>query len=125
MAINREQGIKSGGAFNWFFQRVTGVVLLFTLLVHFWVLHFFPPEHGAITYENVMARLQHPLWRTFDLLFLVVGLYHGMNGVLIVVHDYVKAKGWRLAIVGALWIGAIFFLLIGAMTIMGLAGRGV
>lgn len=121
----RERGLGSGGAFNWFFQRVTGAVLLLALLAHFWVLHFFPPEHGNITYETVMARLQHPLWRTVDLVFLVVGLYHGMNGVVLVIHDYVRRPGWRMALVGTLWVAALFFLVVGSMTILGLAGRGV
>jgi len=118
----RERGLGSGGAFGWFFQRITGAILLITLLGHFWVLHFFPPDHGAITYESVMQRLSHPLWRTFDLLFLVFGLYHGMNGVTLVIHDYVSSKGWRMALVGTLWVAAVFFLLIGSMTILGLAG---
>ncbi len=118
----RERGIRSGGAFQWFFQRITGVVLLITLLGHFWVLHFFPPNHGDITYETVMMRLSHPLWRTFDLLFLVFGLYHGMNGVTMVIHDYIHAKGWRMALVSTLWVAVFFFLIIGSMTILGLAG---
>ncbi|MFN3821512.1 MAG: succinate dehydrogenase, hydrophobic membrane anchor protein [bacterium] len=125
MATYRERGVRSGGAFIWFFQRVTGIVLLLALIIHFWVLHFFAPEHGNITYDNVMTRLQHPLWRTFDLLFLVFGIYHGMNGVMIVVYDYIRAKGLRLTVMGTLWVAAIFFLIIGAMTILGLSGKGI
>lgn len=121
----RERGIRSGGAFQWFFQRITGAVLLLTLLGHFWVLHFFPPEHGNITYETVMARLSHPLWRTFDLLFLVFGLYHGMNGVTMVIHDYIRSKNLRMTLVGLLWVAVFFFLIIGSMTILGLAGGKV
>lgn len=118
---NGERGIGSGGAFNWFFQRISGAVLLLALLAHFWVIHFFPPAHGEITYESVMLRLQNPLWRTVDLLFLVFGLYHGMNGVIMVVHDYVHKSMPRMLIVGALWTAAIFFLVVGSMTILGLA----
>ena len=121
---NRDRGLRSGGAFNWYFQRISGVVLLFTLLAHFWVLHFFPPEHGNITFETVMRRLNHPAWRTVDLTFLVLGLYHGLNGLIIVVHDYIHRPGLRMALVGALWVAAIWFGLIGSMTILGLAGRG-
>jgi len=120
--IEREHGIDSGGAFQWFAQRISGAVLLLTLLGHFWVLHFFPPNHGEITYQTVMLRLNHPLWRTFDLLFLVFGLYHGMNGLTLLIHDYVRQKGIRLAMMGLLWVAMVFFLLIGMMTILGLSG---
>jgi len=119
----RERGLHSGGAFQWFFQRITGAVLLLILIGHFWVLHFFPQgQHGVITYDIVMNRLNNPFWRTFDLMFLVFGIYHGMNGVTLLIHDYVHAKGWRMALVGTLWVAAVFFLLIGSMTILGLAG---
>lgn len=118
----RERGMRSGGAFQWFFQRITGAVLLITLLGHFWVLHFFPPNHGDITYETVMLRLSHPLWRTFDLLFLLFGLYHGMNGVTMVIHDYIRHKGLRMALISVLWVAVFFFGIIGSMTILGLTG---
>jgi len=121
--IEREHGIDSGGAFQWFAQRISGAVLLIALLGHFWVLHFFPADpHGEITYQTVMLRLSNPLWRTFDLLFLVFGLYHGMNGLTLVIHDYVHAKGIRMTLIGVLWVAAIFFMIIGSMTILGLTG---
>ena len=122
---DQNRGIRSGGAFVWFMQRISGAVLLLALLLHFWVLHFFPfgSEHGEITFDIVMKRLSHPLWRTIDLLFLVVGLYHGMNGIILVVNDYIRNSRWRTLIVGVLWVAALFFLIIGSMTILGLSGR--
>jgi succinate dehydrogenase / fumarate reductase membrane anchor subunit len=120
MKIEKDSGLNSGGVIKWFLQRITGAFLLFGLLVHFWVLHFFPPEHGEITFETVMARLQHPLWKTFDILFLLVVLYHGMNGIQIVINDYIQKNGWRILIVGFLWIGALFLLVKGTITILSL-----
>lgn len=120
--ISRDYGIHSGGAFAWFMQRITGVVLLLGLLAHFWVLHFFPAEHGEITFDTVMARLQHPLWRAADLLFLIAALYHGLNGIILVVQDYIRAARLRTFIVGALWVIAVFYLIVGSLTILGLKG---
>ena len=115
------KGMGSGGAFAWFFQRVTGAILLITLLVHFWVLHFFPPPHGEVTYQAVMERLANPVWRAFDLLFLVAAIYHGMNGALLVIRDYVHTKGLKILITAAIWTAALYFLIVGSMTILGLA----
>lgn len=121
---NSVKGFGSGGAFPWFVQRISGAILLIALLVHFWVLHFFPVGDGSITYENVMARLQHPMWRTFNLIFLVCGLYHGMNGIILNVHDYIRNDHLRTAIVGALWVVALFYLVLGSMTMLGI-GKGI
>ena len=120
--IQQEKGIGSGGAVNWWVQRITGAALLITLLVHFWVLHFFAPNHGDITYQTVMQRLSHPLWRVTDLVFLVVGLYHGANGALLVIQDYIRNPMVRIAVVGTLCVVALVFLVIGSMTILGLTG---
>ncbi len=120
--FKREIGVRSGGAFNWFFQRITGAVLIITLLVHFWVLHFYGAEHGEITYETVMKRLQNPLWRSIDLLFLVVAIYHALNGLVLEIHDYIRAKGLRVALIGTLWIIAILYLIVGSLTIFNLPG---
>jgi len=123
MSKTNNNGIRSGGAFGWFFQRITGAVLLITLLVHFWVLHFHPTgEFGEITYDIVMQRLSSPLWKTLDLIFLVFGLYHGMNGVILVVNDYLRNSTVRVVLIGLLWVAAIWFLIIGSMTILSLKG---
>ena len=122
--IERNSGINSGGAFWWFFQRISGAFLLIALLTHFWILHFFPAEHGAITFESVMARLQHPLWKAFDLLFLILAIYHGMNGAMSLVHDYINKSIFRLPAIGLLWMGALYLLILGSITILGI-GRGV
>ena len=121
---DNDKGINSSGVFQWFFQRISGVFLLLALLTHFWILHFFPPEHGVVTYENVMARLQHPLWKAFDMLFLLLAIYHGMNGIMIVIHDYIKNSGWRMLAIGLLWIGALYLLTLGSLTILGLKAGG-
>ena len=119
--IDRDKGYRSGGAFAWFFQRISGAFLLFALLVHFWVLHFFPSAHGEITYTVVMERLQHPLWRAFDMMFLICALYHGMTGLQLVIQDYIRRSSWRILCTGVVWIWGLFFLVIGSMTILGLS----
>ena len=123
--VNSDRGVGSGGAVNWFLQRVTGAFLLLALLTHFWVLHFFPSHHGEITFNSVMERLQNPAWKAFDLLFLVCALYHALNGATLVVHDYVHRPGWRVFILGVLWLAATWFLILGTMTIMGLKTGGL
>ncbi|PIO48103.1 MAG: succinate dehydrogenase, hydrophobic membrane anchor protein [[Chlorobium] sp. 445] len=145
---------KKSGAFGWFFQRVSGVLLLATLIGHFWVQHMptdyladeeeyrqiratyaekYPeykkaveagmisdPKFGEhiITYEKVTKRLSNPLWKVFDLLFLIFGLYHGFNGLLNIIDDYAKNKGLRLTLVATCWVLALSLFVIGAQTVL-------
>lgn len=99
-------------ALDWYLQRITGGLLLVLLAAHFWVEHFMsaPVRHGQLTYEVVVARLSNPAWRIVDIAFLLVALYHGLNGVRNIVLDYgppgrraVAAMNLTLIVVGVAW----------------------
>ncbi len=112
--------LRSGGAMLWFFQRFSGLVLIVLLLVHFAVLH---GGDGTVTYEKVAARLATPAWKTFDLLFLVLGIFHGMNGLLMVIRDY-AASGWkRGALYAAVVAAGLVFLVLGCLTVVPFQAR--
>ena len=63
-------------------------------------------------------RYQNPFWRGYDLLLLTLALFHGLNGLRIVIDDYVKGRGARLAVQSILFLLAISFWLLGSMTII-------
>lgn len=109
-------GSGRSGAFDWFFQRVSGVALLITLFLHFWVLHY--ASEGPVTYQKVMARLLSPAWKALDIAFLVFAVYHAMNGFKMIIDDYVHTSGVRAVLVGALWVVAIGFFGLGVLTIV-------
>ncbi|MBU0519513.1 succinate dehydrogenase [bacterium] len=111
-----ERGIGSGGAFAWFFQRISGVFLLAALLAHFWVLHY--SSDGEITFQIVAQRLATPLWKTIDLTFLLFAIIHGFNGFIMAIHDYVHSKNIRLLLVGAVWMVGIIIGILGMLTII-------
>jgi succinate dehydrogenase hydrophobic membrane anchor protein len=111
-------GSGRSGAFDWYFQRISGVGLLLTLFLHFLVLHYV--TEGPLTYAKVMARLSSPTWKAIDISFLVFAIYHAMNGFKLIIDDYVHTTGLRALLIGALWITAIVFLGIGLLTIFSL-----
>lgn len=107
--------LRSGGATAWFLQRLSGLFLIVLLLVHFAVLH---GGDGLVTYEKVAARLATPAWKTFDLLFLVLGIFHGMNGLLMVIRDY-ATTGWKRGTLYAVVVVAgLVFLVLGCITVI-------
>ncbi len=115
-------GSGRSGAFDWFFQRISGVVLLVTLFLHFYILHF--ATEGPVTYEKVMLRLSSPGWKILDAVFLVFAVYHAVNGFKLIIDDYIHSALLRAIIVGLLWTIGIVFLIIGLMTIVNLKAQG-
>ena len=76
----------------------------------------YTPESGH-TYDAVLARMQSNWYRILDLTFLVLAMYHGLNGVWGIFRDY-KLKQWQsVAIVGTLIILGLAFTLWGIKTI--------
>lgn len=81
-------------AVEWYLQRITGALLLILLVAHFWVEHFAtkPLLKGQLTYEAILARISNPYWQAIDISFLLVALYHGLNGVRNIILDSSKVS---------------------------------
>ncbi|RMG57938.1 MAG: succinate dehydrogenase [Deltaproteobacteria bacterium] len=110
--------LRSGGAFGWFYQRLSGLVLIVLLLVHWGIMHHGPKTADGIEYLDVATRLATPFWKTFDLLFLVLGIFHGMNGLLMIVRDYVRVPWQRGALYSIVVLLGLVFLILGALTVI-------
>lgn len=112
----KHQHSRSSGSFSWVFQRITGVILVVILIGHYILMHY-TPESGH-TYDAVLARMQSNWYRILDLTFVVLAMYHGLNGVWGIFRDY-KLKQWQsFTIVGLLIILGLAFTLWGIKTIL-------
>jgi succinate dehydrogenase / fumarate reductase membrane anchor subunit len=112
----KHQNSRSSGSFSWVFQRVTGIILVVVLIGHYILMHY-TPDSGH-TYDAVLARMQSNWYRVLDLTFVVLGMYHGMNGIWGIFRDY-KLKSWQtISIVGVVLIVGLAFTLWGIKTIL-------
>ncbi len=119
----RTTGSKSAGSLPWFIQRVSGIVLVILLILHFALMHYpLPGDSDGYKIENVINRLDSPYWKAFDIFFLVFAIYHGMNGLWQVLQDYKMKQGFRLVLYGAIFSVGIFFLTLGTITIINFKG---
>jgi succinate dehydrogenase / fumarate reductase, membrane anchor subunit len=88
-------------AINWYLQRITGAALLLLLILHFWVEHFTTEvRHGGLTFEVIQQRFFQNRWFVaIDIAFLLIALYHGLNGVRNIIFDFgcVRAR-YRIAV---------------------------
>ncbi len=111
----------NSGALRWLLQRVSGIVLLVVLFLHFGVTHYFPG--GEVTYQNVVARLSHPFWKLLNMTFLVLCLYHGLNGGWSILEDYLEKAWLRVTLFGLLLVGGLILMALGTLTIVSFQPR--
>jgi succinate dehydrogenase / fumarate reductase, membrane anchor subunit len=114
----KHQNSRSSGSFSWVFQRVTGLILVVVMIGHYILMHY-NPQSGH-TFDAVLIRMQSNWYRVLDLTFVVLGMYHGLNGVWGIFRDY-KLKSWQsITIIGVLIVGGMAFTLWGIKTILGI-----
>ena len=84
------------GSYMWAGQRVTGLILLFYLILHLFTLS--AGLGGAAVFEKAMAKMNHPAIKLLEVLLLGVVFFHTLNGVrLILVNFFEGADQKKLA----------------------------
>jgi succinate dehydrogenase / fumarate reductase, membrane anchor subunit len=92
----RERPAAGWELWMWFFMRVSGVLLLFLAVGHVLVMHVVSGGVARVNFGFVATRWQSPFWRIWDWLLLSLALLHGINGLRIIVMDYVRPVAWRV-----------------------------
>ena len=99
---------------SWLFMRLSGLLLLGLALGHLVIMHLINNVE-AIDYAFVAGRYAGWFWRGYDLLMLVLAMVHGLNGVRILIDDYVHPPAvHRLAV-------SLLYLIGGTFLVMGVA----
>ena len=109
-------GTGSGGSSAWALQRISGLLLVIALFLHYLFLHFL--NGGNVTWVEVTTRLGSPLFKTIDLIFLVAVLFHAGQGIVINIHDYIHRPAPRVILVTLAWLLMLTLLITGTVTIL-------
>ncbi len=115
-AFSAERRPSTFEVWSWFFMRISGVVLLFLVLIHLYVMHILGSGVERVDFAFVSRRWDTVGWKTFDWAMLFLALLHGTNGLRIVVEDYVHSPAARTTVKAALYTIAF------GLMIMGTAG---
>ncbi len=109
----------SGGfeTFSWYFFRISGVALIFLAIIHLFLNHV-TTDVACTSYQLIAARYHNSFWRLYDWLLLTLALLHGMNGLRVVIDDYVTARGWRLTLQSTVGVLTLAFFLLGTITLV-------
>lgn len=87
-------GSARGGSRHWFAQRVSALALV---LLGLWLV-FSLATLGGAAHGQVVAWLSSPFAAAFAVLLVLVGAWHAVLGLQVVVEDYVAGHGRRLAV---------------------------
>lgn len=102
---------------TWLFMRVSGLALIFLALVHFTLTHIIT-DVAKTNFRFVGHRWHNPLWRLFDWALLGLALFHGLNGLRLIIDDYVRKPGRRVAVKAILYSVTVALFAYGTLTIV-------
>lgn len=103
--------------FAWQFMRISGVLLVVLVFWHLLIMHFIN-DISAINGPFVFDRFRaNPTWVIVDLSMLVLAWLHGLNGVRIVITDYMRRTYVRRIVLMALFAFGLAWLVAGAIVL--------
>lgn len=110
------KGTKASGSFAYYFQRISGGVLVILLFLHYFMMH--STAMGGHSHEETVKRLSQWEWQAFYLAFISLGLYHGLNGIWNIVQDYKLSSAVKMTIYIFLILFGLVFGAIAALTVI-------
>ena len=120
MAIDQGRRTRPTGGielYAWLFMRVSGIVLIIMVLIHFAIMHVIT-DIRDINFAFVAKRFATPFWISYDLAMLILALFHGLNGLRTIIDDYVSSRPWRVMWLSALYVVGLVFLVVGTVTLV-------
>ncbi|WP_322749130.1 MULTISPECIES: succinate dehydrogenase hydrophobic membrane anchor subunit [unclassified Frankia] len=103
--------------YAWLFMRVSGILLLFLVLGHLFIMNILDGGVQRIGFGFVAGRWASPFWRTWDLLMLVLAELHGTNGLRTVINDYADRPQSRFWLKMLLYVSATLVITLGSLVI--------
>lgn len=111
----RFKGRGGSGAFAWLMQRLSGLALIVLTVGHYIMVHYQPAS--GHTWDAVVSRLSSPVFVGLYAAFLVLGMYHGIQGIWNIIRDFKLKPVVSMTLYGLLLVLALIFLGMGLNTL--------
>ena len=98
-------------------MRLSGIILVFLVIGHVLIMHVFGGGIDRVNFQFVAVRWKNPFWRTWDWLILSLAIVHGINGLRVIILDYVRRPGVRIAVSWAFYITGIVLFALGSIVV--------
>ncbi|MGI9197978.1 MAG: succinate dehydrogenase hydrophobic membrane anchor subunit [Candidatus Nanopelagicales bacterium] len=103
--------------YSWIFMRVSGLVLVFLVLGHLFIMNILDGGVQRINFAFVAGRWASPFWQVWDLAMLWLAMLHGTNGLRTIINDYAERNQTRFWLKMLLYVSAAFIILLGTLVI--------
>lgn len=103
--------------FSWYFMRISAIGLFFLAILHL-IFNHVTTDVSCTSYQLIAVRYANPYWRVYDWLLLTLALLHGMNGLRVIIDDYVRSQAWRVRIESTLALITLAFFMVGTVTLI-------
>ncbi len=101
----------------WSFMRLSGLILVVLVFLHLFIMHI-ERDIVEVTGEFVIDRFRaNPIWQAVDLAMLFFAWLHGLNGVRIVLTDYMRRGAPRAAVLYAIGAFGLVWLALGGIVL--------
>lgn len=114
----RTRPVEGFELWSWLFMRISGLLLVLLAVGHVLLMHVVDEGVGRVNFAFVQLRWQSPFWRTWDWLLLSLALVHGINGLRVIVMDYVRRPGARLALDAFFYVLGFVLLVLGTVVVL-------
>ena len=107
---------RSTGFLSFFLRRLTGVALVIYLLMHIWVIGGI--NGGAATFNDRMEFLGKPLFRLAEIALLAAVVYHGIDGIRLLIVHYLDVTEYRKSLFYAVMVVSVILVIAGGLPIL-------
>jgi succinate dehydrogenase / fumarate reductase membrane anchor subunit len=114
---SRQQSRTNFEMVSWLFMRISGLVLVFLVLGHLFIMNILDGGVQRINFAFVAGRYASPFWMLWDLLQLWLAMLHGTNGLRTIINDYAERDGTRFWLKTVLFSATFFILVLGTFVI--------
>ena len=76
------------GMWAWIGHRLTGIILVVYIFMHLSFITTASLADGEKSFDDLMAITSQPLFVAMDFLLVFVVIYHGMNGLRVILFDF-------------------------------------
>ena len=107
---------KTTGFISFLLRRVTGVALVLYLFAHIWVLG--SAVDGPETFDARLNVVQSPFFKIAEIALLAAVLYHGFDGIRLLIVNYFKVTDARKSLFYAVFVLSVILVIAGGIPIL-------
>lgn len=107
---------KTTGFISFFLRRFTGLVLVLYLSVHMWVIG--AATQGAEVFNARLEIFESPVLKILEILLLAAVLYHGFDGIRLIIVHYFDVTDYRKSLFYAAFATSALLTIVGGIPLL-------